>query len=302
MDMIIQRLLHLLFLFIIFHQPLYAQPLGIVRTEDVSVHYEESMKGAAFSTLELYPDLKVELEETFGWALNFRPKILLIKNSINFRRITNKPYIVALALPQENLIVIHYSKMNQHPFSLGITLKHEMCHLMIHHHIDSHQLPKWFDEGIAQWISDGIAELIMTPKRALLNDTILAGNYLSLRELSDRFPQERRSLQLAYEESKSMVEYIVLKYGENGILNILDHLKNGLDFETAVKKSLSLSINELEIRWHNHLKKRENIFVFLAGYIYEVLFFVGALLTIAAFIRFLLKKRAYTDEDDEMRL
>ena len=223
--MITQRLLPLVFLVIILDQPLSAQPLGIVHAEDVSVHYEESLKGAAAATLKLYPDLKVELEKTFGWKLNFRPKIILIKNSINFSKITGKSYIVALALPQENLIVIDYSKMNQHPFSLGITLKHEMCHLLIHHHIDSYQLPKWFDEGVAQWISDGIAELIMTPKRVLLNDAILAGNYLSLRELSDRFPQERRSIQLAYEESKSMVEYIVLKYGENGILNILGHLK-----------------------------------------------------------------------------
>jgi hypothetical protein len=297
--MITQRVLKLFFLFIIFHQPLYAQQMGVVRTDKMSVHHEESLKGAALATVELYADVTIELENTFGWALEFRPKIILIKNSINFKRITGKNYIVALAFPQENRIIIDYSKMNIHPFSLGKTLKHEMCHLMIHHHIENHRLPKWLDEGVAQWISDGFTELIMTPKRTLLSDAILSGNYLPLRELEVRFPQEKRSIQLAYEESKSVVEYIVLNYGENGLLNILDHLRNGRDFETAVKTSLLITVDELERRWHNHLKKKENFFTFLAGYLYEVLFFVGALLTIAGFIRFLLKKRAYKDEDEE---
>jgi hypothetical protein len=189
--------------------------------------------------------------------------------------------------------------MGQGPFSLKKTMKHEVCHLMLHHHIPGGQLPKWLDEGIAQWVSDGMMELLMNPKRQSLDDAILAGNYLPLSELIYRFPRDRQSLWLAYEESKSMVAYIEKRYGREGVLNLLNRLKAGQDFDTAVYKNFSVSVDALENSWQRQLKKRSRFFTFVATHMYEFLFVLAALLTVAGFIRFLLKKRAYKDEEDD---
>jgi hypothetical protein len=171
--------------------------------------------------------------------------------------------------------------------------------LMLHHHIRDGQLPKWLDEGIAQWVSDGMVELLMNSKRQSLDDAILAGNYIPLSELTHSFPQDRRSLWLAYEESKSMVDYIEKHYGRKGVLNLLNHLKAGQDFDTALYESVSVPFNELESKWQRQLKNRTGLITFLATYIYELLFVLAAILTIAGFIRFLIKKRAYKDEEDD---
>ncbi len=295
----IRRLIMLIVFFIVSNQDPAVARMNMLSTAEVNIHYAPILKNAAREAAQFYRESKVELEETFGWQYTVKPGIVLVKNNNDFSRLTGYSYIVALAIPKKNLIIIDYSKMGQGPFSLKKTMKHEVCHLMLHHHIPGGQLPKWFDEGIAQWVSDGMMELLMNPKRQSLDDAILAGNYLPLRELIYRFPQDRQSLWLAYEESKSMVAYIEKRYGREGVLNLLNHLKAGLDFDTAVYKNFSLSLDALEKNWQRQLKKRTRFFTYIATHMYEFVFILAAMLTVAGFIRFILKKRAYKDEEDE---
>lgn len=294
-----RRLLVLIVFFIACNQDLAAARMHILSTAEVVIHHAPSLANAARQTAELYGESKAALEQIFGWQYREKVNIMILKNNNDFKKMTGYSYIVALAVPERNLIIIDYSKMNRWPFFLEKTLKHEICHLMLHHHIRGGRLPKWLDEGIAQWVSDGMVELLMNSKRQSLDDAILAGSYIPLHELTQRFPQDRRSLWLAYEESKSMVAYIEKHYGKKGILNLLNHLKAGQDFDTALSKSFSVSFHELESSWQRQLKNHSRLITFLASYIYEVLFVLAAMLTIAGFIRFLIKKRAYKDEDDE---
>jgi len=286
-------------LFMIFLEPLYAEERSTLREKEVIVLFEEPLRIAAEEVATLYPALKKELEKTFAWRVNFRPTVVLIKESETFQRMAGSDLIVAFAIPERNLMVIDYSKMRTHPFSIETTVKHELCHLLLHSHIKEEHLPKWLDEGICQWASDGIAEIIMSQKRSVLDEATLSGRYISIRALTDRFPYEKRFLMLAYEESKSLVEYIMSSYGSEGILAVLDCLKDGAEVDVAIPKALSISLDELEARWHHHLKKRITWVTYLINHLYEILFFLAALAVIYGFIRRLMKKRAYRDEEEE---
>ncbi|MGE0085394.1 MAG: hypothetical protein AB7S75_13350, partial [Desulfococcaceae bacterium] len=41
-------------------------------------------------------------------------------------------------------------------------------------------LPKWLDEGICQWSSDGISELLIQNKGDVLRTALLSGNIIAL--------------------------------------------------------------------------------------------------------------------------
>lgn len=286
-------LFSLFILFIILFKPLYGEKTDIIQKKEVIVLFEKPLGFAAKEVADIYPRLKAELEKTLRWRLNFRPTVLLIKNRKAFQRMADSNLIVAFAIPQRKLVVIDYSKMNTYPFTLGTTLKHELCHLLLHHHVKRGNLPKWLDEGICQCVSSGIAEIIMDKKRSVLNEATLSGKYISIKDLTERFPEDEKVLLLAYEESKSLVEYIISKFGRNGILTILEHLKDGDEVDVAILKSLSISFDELERRWHNHLSKRITWFTYLGNNLYGILFFLAALITIYGFIRLLKKKRAH---------
>jgi hypothetical protein len=104
---------------------------------------------------------------------------------------------------------------------------------------------------------------------------------------------------LAYEQSKSVVEYMYRQYGPQGIRDLLGLLRQGVDIESAFEKQFGISFDNFEDQWRNHLKDSIGWFTYLSIHLYEILFVSAALLTILGFIRTLLRKRGYAEEDEE---
>jgi hypothetical protein len=66
-----------------------------------------------------------------------------------------------------------------------------------------------------------MAEIMMNQNRSLLDEAILSGRHINIRALSEGFPEHGKPLQLAYEGSKSLVEYMIRKFGRDGVLLVL---------------------------------------------------------------------------------
>jgi len=271
----------------------------VLQNDDIAVVYEPPLKAAADEVIRLYPILRQDLADIFGWRLNARPQVVLVKTNQAFQKIARHNLIVAFAVPDKNLIVIDYSRMSIRPFNLSITLKHEMCHLLLHEHINSGNLAKWVDEGVCQWASDGIGEILIDKSWSGLDAAIMAGQTLRLSRLEKRFPGDRASLTLAYEQSKSVVAFIDRQFGKQAILNILSDLKNGLTLETASMQSLSITINELENKWLTDIESTPRWLVYLANNLYGILFFLAAMLTVCGFFLRLKRKRRWEDAQEE---
>ncbi len=261
-----------------------AQPLTI-NTEEIVVVYETPLESAAAEVVRIYPQLKQALQEFFGWNLDIRPQVVLANHTRSFQNLTRNELFVAFAIPEKQLIVIDYSRMNTHPFTLSVTLKHELCHLLLHRHISRPNLPKWLDEGVCQWVSDGIGEIFVNQGWSGLDSAVMAGRIIPLRQLTDYFPRDGAALILAYEQSKSLINYVDRRYGDQAILEILDFLKNGATLEAALMNSLALSPRQLEKAWLSHLESTPRWLVFLAGHLYAILFFLAAVLTMLGFMR-----------------
>ena len=293
--------LFLFFLFVLLilsFKPAYGEQLVTIKGNGITVLFEEPLRNAAEEVINIYPGLIAELGRKLKWKLDYEPEVILIKNRETFRKMARSELVVAYAVPQRKFIVIDYSRMNISPFNLGTTLKHELCHLLLHHHIPEGKLPKWLDEGVAQWVSEGIAEIIMDRRQSVLTRVALTGNYISINDLAVVFPQDKQALLLAYEESKSFIEYIVSQFGNDGIIEILMNLKNGHEIDSAIQKGISISLYELEKNWHAHLSKGITWLIYLSNNLYEILFFLAALITILGFMKLLKRKFDYKDGDD----
>jgi hypothetical protein len=279
-----------------------AQPLTI-STKEIVVVYGTPLDSAAADVVRIYPQLKQALEEFFGWGLDIRPQVVLVNNTRSFQNLTRSDRFVAFAVPEKQLIVIDYSRMNTHPFTLSITLKHELCHLMLHRHIARHNLPKWLDEGVCQWVSDGIGEIFVNKGWSGLDSAVMAGRIIPLRRLTDNFPRDGASLILAYEQSKSLINYVDRQYGAQAVMEILDALKNDATVETALMNSLAVSRGQLEKEWLSHLENTPRWLVFVASHMYGFLFFLAAVMTFFGFFRYLRRRKKkyqeWEEEEDE---
>jgi len=270
-----------------------------LQNRQLKVVFEPDLQSAARRVVRIYPGVKNELESLFGWQLDVRPRVVLVKSGRDFQQMSGHPLYVAFAVPKENLVVIDYSKMAIGPFTLATTLKHELCHLLLHRYIDRQGLPRWLDEGVCQWASDGLADIMMSQGQSLLRSAVLSDRLIPWTRLCLGFPSRNRDLMLAYEQSRSLVDYVSRQYGKNAVVDILDLLKNGDGLNKAVQARLSLSPDELEKQWRRSLEAGSPWLVFVADNIYGIVFFLAAVVTIAGFVRLMLRKRAYGDGEDE---
>jgi hypothetical protein len=76
-------------------------------------------------------------------------------------------------------------------------------------------------------------------------------------------------------------------------------MSRGDALEEAVRKSLLISLDELEKRWRSSLAEKTWWLSYLGDNLYEILFLFAALITVYGFLRILKKKREYKDEDEE---
>ena len=247
---------------------------------------------------EIYPAVSSELSRTFRWEIDFRPEIVLAKDRDTFRKMVGSDSILAFAVPERNLIVLDTSRVYTKPFTLRTTLKHELCHLVLHRNIQGERLPRWLDEGVCQWASGGIAELMVEEPDKALAQAAASDILIPLREL-ERFPDEDKSLLLAYEESKSFVEYLISRSGKESLLQAMAYFKEGNSLDDAIQRSFSMSLQDIEQDWHSRLKRKYTWFYYLSSNLYTILFAFAALITVYGFIRLLQKKRAYKDEEEE---
>lgn len=268
-----------------------------LHTDDLIIIFNDSGKKTAKDLSEVYPFVRDELESSIGWDVDFRPVVIVLNDRNAFKKMTSSDLIIALAIPQKNLMIIDSTRVYTKPFTLRTTLKHELCHLLLHRHIENN-LPRWLDEGVCQWASDGISEIMMTDTDKALTNAVISSRLIGLRQLN-RFPGDEKTLLLAYQESRSVVDYIVSEFGQNKMLNILNYMKNGYSPEDAISKSLSVSYYELEIGWHNHLQKRYTRISYLSRNLPIILFTIAALITIYGFVQMLRRKKAYKDEPED---
>ena len=270
----------------------------ILKTDDVVVLFDEASESAAREVVRVYPDVKSELAASIGWNIGFRPTVVLTGDSDSLEKVAGSDLIVAFAVPRKQLIVLDISRVYAKPFTLRTTLKHELCHLFLHHGIEPENLPRWLNEGVCQWMSDGIAEIVIGNDDKILRQALLSERLFSMNQLR-RFPGEKSALLLAYAESKSYVEYIFREYGDSGVFTLLKYLNEGDTLEYAIERSLSVNSDELERDWHLYLRRKYTAFSYIGQNLPVILFVFAALITVYGFMRMLIKKRAYRDEHEE---
>lgn len=266
----------------------------------VVVYYPEGLHRAAVEVADFYPDIRAAAEGVFGWGLGETVSIALVGRSSLFEMYSGSPGIAAYAVPRRNLIVVDHQKLQSHPLSLRSVVTHELVHLILHEHIPDGLLPRWFEEGICQWVGDGLREASAGGRRAI--DLAAArGDLIPFRLIERSFPRDPEMMALAYQQSKSLVTYLVANYGRESLIGILELMKSGRDYDSAVENVLGIPARDLEEEWRGHLSGAVAWIRVVAQNLHGLVFSFAAVVAAIGFVRVVVKRRRalrdYGDED-----
>lgn len=161
---------------------------------------------------------------------------------------------------------------------LTTTLRHELAHLALHEAVRV-RLPRWFDEGYAQWAAGEWDRLDALE----LNLAVVRGRVPDFRTLD----ADLRGSALAAGTAYSLAVSAVLELGRRNpggsLAPLLRRLEGGTDFEAAVLATTGLTLPQFEEAWRGAVKRRYTLLTWLAaGGLWGV---AGAGLGLAAWLR-----------------
>lgn len=271
-----------------------------VGTAAIRIYYDQPVVGTATSVLAAFPAIRADLKQTLGWELKQPVTIVLVSDQDRYLRLASSPVFLAFAVPERRLVVMDQSRLSPDGTRLDGTLRHELCHLLLHEYIDTRRLPRWLDEGVCQWASDGFSELI-DPERHMRAEQILqSGRIVPFAGLARRFPRGRQELELAYAQSRLFVDFLVLQGGRDRLLELLQAVAAGNVLDASMEAVYGRSLDQLVVAWRDRMGAGGRRFLLLfAAHLYEIIFFVGALAAVIGYFRKRRRHHRYPSDEEE---
>lgn len=157
-----------------------------------------------------------------------------------------------VALPSRNaLIVPVYGGGLTRPGEAGRVLRHEWAHLGLHQYLGERRVPRWFDEGYAEWSGGWDAR-----EAWRLRILLATGGMPRLDSLGFRWPGRADAARMAYLLSATVVEYLLSASGEHGLEVFLERWREGGSFEAALRSTYGVTSGQLEEDWRRFVKRR----------------------------------------------
>ena len=158
-----------------------------------------------------------------------------------------------VAIPLANMLVIPTGEGPRVLDSEGRrTLRHEWAHLGLHASLGNLRIPRWFDEGYAQWASGGFDATEAWRLRVLL----ALGRTPAMDSLALRWPAGREQARTAYLLAASAVTYLLGQSGERGLALFLERWREVRSFDTALRRTFGVTPGQFEEDWKQHVRDR----------------------------------------------
>lgn len=191
------------------------------------------------------------------WTWEKRVKIILYPDATTFSQQTGQPswsegFSSSHAGFLGKRVIVSF--LNQPQFLTAI-LPHEIGHLILHDFMQNRQIPVFFDEGVAQLEQprDDVTH------RPVLASLIRQQQHIPLRILLTLRPSARfdgLAISIFYAESLYIVDFLIKTYGKEDFEHLCRQLRDGVDFESALKKvyyPTLTSLEDLEEQWAQSL-------------------------------------------------
>jgi hypothetical protein len=158
-----------------------------------------------------------------------------------------------VAIPDERMLVIPAGEGRSLVDPEGRrTLRHEWAHLGLHGYLGLLRVPRWFDEGYAQWASGGFEAMDAWRLRVLL----ALGRAPPMDSLTLGWPTAREEARTAYLLSASAVTYLLEPGGERGLELFLDRWRRQRSFDSAMQETFGVTQDAFEEQWRRHVRSR----------------------------------------------
>lgn len=200
-------------------------------------------------------------QRIFSLRIQRRAKIVILsspEDQLRYLQHELPRWAGAAYFPENRTIFVKSPRWSGSIFDLQTDVKHELSHLFLHDMSGDHEMPVWFDEGLAMLMSgkqvswwDGIT----------LSNALLSNKVMDFSQIEKVLQFDEKKARIAYLESQSAVLFLIQRLPQHNLVRFLQEAKrNGLN--EALQSSLQLDSIDFEIKWYRNLAKRYKWYIF----------------------------------------
>jgi len=153
------------------------------------------------------------------------------------------------ASPDLRVVLVAIAPGPEQGLEMDRKIPHELAHILTYDLTRERypKLPVWLREGIASR-----AELSVHPDYGrAISLSAENGTLIPFGELCGSFPPDSGRAFLAYAQSEAFTRYFIEKYGQAGLLALINAYGDGLDCEQGALRATGKPLSQVEAEWQN---------------------------------------------------
>ncbi|MEM7334927.1 MAG: peptidase MA family metallohydrolase [Chloroflexota bacterium] len=222
-----------------------------VTEDNVSVHWYRGPQSLGQDVLDEALAAIDDLGRDTGVYLNEPFDIYLYDESFDLQvSVPGAPaWAGGAAFPEHNVVLVT-ANPDYLTYALRTT-RHELGHLVVGRLTFNctNDVPTWLHEGIAQ-VAEGEPE---EGQADLLNNAVENDDLLSFNQLGAGFSLDPDQAFLSYAQSYNFIEFLIINYGQEKLLTLLDTFQAGSTTNDAMLTTYGLSLHALESEWRESI-------------------------------------------------
>jgi len=273
-----------------------------VKHQNYLIQYHVNDENRALQVVRILKKNVPAIANFYNIVFDRRITVILSGSAGEFQRLTQSQlpnWSAAVFLPAEKKIIIRDPKFLHTQDQLEKEITHEISHLYFTARFSPAALPLWFNEGLAEYLSQ---EEIDLNNGVIIANALFAKKIIPLTNIDSLLSFSPGRAQLAYAQSFSAIlflENLLHKSGSNWQV-FLNSIEDG-GFQDALYKNIQMDAIDFEVKWYQWLKNKYQWFVIFN---FENLIWFGlAIVLIGALyaVRYRNRKRLNQWEEEEFQ-
>lgn len=273
----------------------------IILTKYFSLQYEAKDEKNAQNIAERFDKIIWSVNREIGFYNISGIKVLLCSSNDEFTDLMTlsgklPDQTVAFAVPKFKTITLKNPKDMPAKSDYYKILKHEYCHILLHHIAPQSRIPLWFDEGFAQYFAK---QWNFTKEVEFLMDA-LQGNTLNLSKYNYHYPKYKNKVGMFYLQSYYNFKKLIADYDFVKFQKFLEMLNQTEKFSISFYRIYGCTVQQFLEKVQNSIKPHLILALFYSGF--GFIWTLIPFLLLIAFIRKQIKKRRvekrWSEEED----
>ncbi len=224
----------------------------VLTSEEVSVYFYNENDAFSQSILDSAQSTIDRLQSNFS-VDQVRPiRIWVYDSKSDFsgsQAPNSQEWIAGTAYPELQVILAVLPEGNER--EVGRVVPHEISHQVLFQASRNpfNAPPTWFDEGLAVSAQDNGNENFQAMVEAAAED----GRLFSVRSLTSEFPYDPADASLAYAESFSVLQFMIERWGNEGVAAVIAAYAGGLSHDDALMQGIGVDVDGLDQLWKESL-------------------------------------------------